>query len=96
LLFEIHGFYTDLSKYSQKNYEKSLFIWAIWLLQLNDRIPNLYNEQKKLKILDWDLDKNLKTFKDLFSVLNKSSIDPHILRNNINILNSPLRSFSIK
>ena len=28
--------------------------------------------------------------------MNKSKLEHHILRNNINIMNSPLRSFSIK
>lgn len=46
--------------------------------------------------INWDIDKKFKTFKDLFTILNKSKLEHHILRNNINIMNSPLRSFSIK
>ena len=54
------------------------------------------DESGNLAKMDWDCDKNMKTLQDLFIVLNKSSIEEHVLRNNINIMNSPLRTFSIK
>ena len=71
-------------------------MFGLWMLKLNDRFSNFFDNKGNLSHCHWDCDKNLKTFKDLFTILNQSNLESHVLRNNINIMNSPLRSFSIK
>jgi len=41
------------------------------------------------------MDRQLAIFKEFFNVLFKSDVEMHIFKSNINICNSPLRTFSI-
>lgn len=95
VLFELYNFYKYLKEYKKENYEKSLFFFGLLFFDLKDKYSQYFCKKEGLISFDWGINPKLKTFKDFFNILNNSDFEFDILKSNIDIMNSPLKKFSI-
>lgn len=94
LLIKINKFYRRMADYSPKNYQFSLMRFMIALLQLR---PNLGNHFEGLTLKDTGLADNveIKTLRSFLDFLQSSKDQCSTVKENLSIINSPLRNFSI-
>ena len=78
ILIEIYKFYNKLDDYSSNKYEKSLFMFALFLLNYKNCYKDYFIDQK-LKKYTWNNDIYLSTFRKFFQVLHKSEFECNVL-----------------